>query len=108
MFPPVTDTNATRKIDVTKKYLFVVCHDLMKTKLQTWFPNSVISEGKDIRPSANNYMTVFITKNLSHSEYNRIKPMCINNHIPMANCNVVNFERICETIRQCEDEYKLI
>lgn len=74
----------------------------------TWFPNSVISEGKDIRPSANYYMTVFITKNLSHSEYNRIKPMCINNHIPMANCNVVNFERICETIRQCEDEYKLI
>lgn len=108
MSPPVTDTNATRKIDVTKKYLFVVCHDLMKTKLQTWFPNSVISEGKDIRPSANYYMTVFITKNLSHSEYNRIKPMCINNHIPMANCNVVNFERICETIRQCEDEYKLI
>lgn len=91
------------KVDVNKRYLFVVEHDGMQTKILEWFPNSIVSDKADvcIRSRDNIYMTIFLTKSISHAQYNLFKSKCIRYGIPFTNCNNVNYRRICETILEC-------
>lgn len=91
------------KVDVNKRYLFVVEHDGMQTKILEWFPNSIVSNKADvcIRSRDNIYMTIFLTKSISHAQYNLFKSKCIRYGIPFTNCNNVNYRRICEAILEC-------
>lgn len=94
-----------RTADVDKPYLFVCTEERLASKLMLWFPNSMLSHMRDSIPDC--YMAVFLTQCISHSEYYRIKEQCRNRNIPICNCNCQNFDRICNDIILCEDEYSL-
>lgn len=83
-------------VDTSARYMFVMQDPKMKPKLREWFPNSVLSEGKDVTQAY--YMVVFITKSISHSEYIRVKRKCDTQNVPYVNCNRISKDAVMEAI----------
>lgn len=84
------------EVDTSARYMFVMQDPKMKPKLREWFPNSVLSEGKDVTQAY--YMVVFITKSISHSEYIRVKRRCDTQNVPYVNCNRISKDAVMEAI----------
>lgn len=84
------------EVDMTQRYMFVVQDAKMKPKLHEWFPNCVISEGREV--TGGYYMVIFITKSISHTEYFRVKKKCESKNIPYVNCNRIAKEAVIQAI----------
>lgn len=92
-----------RNVDMDGKYLFITDKDIMKTKIHEWFPNSIVSDGTNIKKINNVKLAVIICPEVSHSEYYRAKEACKNIGISFIHCSHISLDSICQCISEKEN-----
>ena len=88
------------------RYMFVCLHEPLCKKILERFSNSVMSYGKqiDAKNADKIEAVIYITKDISHHEYYRVKAMCQNYAVPQINCNTVNLDSIAQSISAWKKE----
>ena len=94
------DDTAEITPDINGRYVFISTDEVMATKLQSWFPNSIARSSYEITPTnapVIDKVIVMVTK-VKHHDYYKIKQDCKNFGVPIVHCNKQSFSEICKVL----------